>query len=96
MKENIFSDEYINYSIFDLIDININKISLIIEGKYLKMGKKISCGNLRQLDDGCIQITLTVDKGITRAPSQDTYVIRSDYSYETLSIYEIMKSEENN
>ena len=39
-ENKFFSDEYINNTIFDLIDINIDKISLIIEGKYLKMRNK--------------------------------------------------------
>ena len=39
-EDKFFSDEYINNTIFDLIDINIDKISLIIEGKYLKMRNK--------------------------------------------------------
>ena len=45
MSENLnsnkfFSDSYINNSIFDLNEININKLSLIVEGKYLKMRNK--------------------------------------------------------
>ena len=39
-ENKFFSEEYINYSTFDLIDININKLSLVIEGKYLKMHNK--------------------------------------------------------
>ena len=40
IENKFFSDEYMNNSTFDLIDINIDKISLIIEGKYLKLRNK--------------------------------------------------------
>ena len=39
-SNKFFSDSYINNSIFDLNEININKLSLIVEGKYLKMRNK--------------------------------------------------------
>ena len=39
-SNKFFSDSYINNSIFDLDEININKLSLIVEGKYLKMRNK--------------------------------------------------------
>ena len=43
-KNNRFSELYMNQSMFDLSDININKLSLIIEGKYLKICKKYQIG----------------------------------------------------
>ena len=39
-SNKFFSDSYINNSIFDINEININKLSLIVEGKYLKMRNK--------------------------------------------------------
>ena len=43
-KNNRFSEIYINQSSFDLSEININILSLSIEGKYLKMCNKYQIG----------------------------------------------------
>ena len=43
-KNKYYTQSYINNSIFDLSDININKLSLIIEGKYIKMSNKYEIG----------------------------------------------------
>ena len=43
-KNQIYTQSYMNNSIFDLSDININKLSLIIEGKYIKMCNKYEIG----------------------------------------------------
>ena len=39
-KNKNFKESYINNSIFDLYDININQLSLIIEAKYIKISNK--------------------------------------------------------
>ena len=49
-KNKNFNESYINYSIFDLDEINIKKLSLIIEGKYLKMNNKYQIG-IKNLDN---------------------------------------------
>ena len=65
-----FSESYLNCSIFDLININIKAMPLIIEGKYLKMYNKYEIG-IKNME----HISKIFDMNIKEENSDEKYIL---------------------